>query len=173
MSGSVVSIYTAGATGAPMQERAVARAVPGRGLEGDRYFAGAGAFSGGAAAGREVTELTLIEDEVIQHLRDDLRLDVSAADSRRNLVTRSVALNDLVAVEFYVGEVRMRGAGLCEPCVSLVQSPEKRHLLRGLVHKGGLRAQILTTGTIAVGDRIDEVAEEVRPARNGCFSRTS
>lgn len=146
-----------------MQERDVARAVPGRGLEGDRYFAGAGAFSGQAAAGREVTEVTLIEDEVIEHLRDDLSIDVRAVDSRRNLVTRSVALNDLVGVEFSVGDVRLRGAGLCEPCVSLVQSPEKRHLLRGLVHKGGLRAQILTAGTIAVGDRVDVVAEQLRP----------
>ena len=142
-----------------MQERALARAVPGRGLEGDRYFAGAGAFSGQTRPGREVTELTLIEDEVIEHLRDDICLDVIAVDSRRNLVTRAVPLNDLVGVEFSVGEVRMRGAGLCEPCVSLVKSPENRHLLRGLVHKGGLRAQILTAGTIAVGDQVEAVAE--------------
>lgn len=142
-----------------MQERAVARAVPGRGLEGDRYFARSGAFSGQTAPGREVTELTLIEDEVIKHLRDDLSLDVSAVDSRRNLVTRAVALNDLVGVEFSVGAVRMRGAGLCEPCVSLVKSPENRQLLRGLVHKGGLRAQIMTEGTIAIGDQVEAVAE--------------
>jgi MOSC domain-containing protein YiiM len=159
VSGSVVAIYIAGAAGAPMQERALARAVPGRGLEGDRYFAGSGAFSGQTTPGREVTELTLIEDEVIEHLRDDLCLDVSAVDSRRNLVTRAVPLNDLVGVEFSVGEVRMRGAGLCEPCVSLVKSPKNRRLLRGLVHKGGLRAQILTAGTIAVGDQVEAVAE--------------
>jgi MOSC domain-containing protein YiiM len=159
MSGTVVAIYTAAAAGAPMQKRAAARAVPGRGLEGDRYFVGAGAFSGRAAPGREVTELTLIEEEVIEHLRNDLSLDVEAVDSRRNLVTRSVALNHLVGVEFSVGDVRLRGAGLCEPCVSLVKSREKRHLLRGLVHKGGLRAQILTSGTISIGDRVDAVAQ--------------
>jgi MOSC domain-containing protein YiiM len=159
MSGSVVAIYIAGAAGAPMQERPVARAVPGRGLEGDRYFAGAGAFSGQTTPGREVTELTLIENEVIEHLREDLCLDVRAVDSRRNLVTRAIALNDLVGVEFSVGSVRMRGAGLCEPCVSLVKSPDNRRLLRGLVHKGGLRAQILTAGTIAVGDQVEAVAD--------------
>lgn len=152
MGGSVVAIYVAKAAGEPMQEREFARAVPGRGLEGDRYFAGVGAFSGKLARGREVTEATLIEDEVIDHLRIDLGLEVSAPDSRRNIVTRGVALNDLVGLEFRIGDVRLRGAGLCEPCVSLVKSPENRHLLRGLVHKGGLRAQILSEGVITLGD---------------------
>ena len=68
--GRVVSIYVAPAGGAPMEERSVVRAVPGRGLEGDRYFHGAGAFSARAAPGREITELTLIEHEVIERLQD-------------------------------------------------------------------------------------------------------
>lgn len=159
MSGSVEAIYVAAAAGEPMQERAAARAVPGRGLEGDRYFAGGGAFSGRTVRGREVTEVTLIEGEVIEHLRRDLGLEVSALDSRRNIVTRSVSLNELVGLEFSVGNVRLRGAGLCEPCVSLVKSPENRHLLRGLVHKGGLRAQILSEGVIGVGDHVETVAQ--------------
>jgi MOSC domain-containing protein YiiM len=159
MSGSVVAIYVAAAAGAPMCERDSARAVPGRGLEGDRYFNGAGEFSGGAAPGREVTEVTLIEDEVIEHLRRDLGLEVSAPDSRRNIVTRSVPLNDLVGRDFSVGEVRLHGAGLCEPCVSLVKSSENKHLLRGLVHKGGLRAQILSEGVIEVGAHVDALPQ--------------
>ena len=134
-----------------MKARTSARAVPGRGLEGDRYFSGTGTLSGRGVPGREVTELTLIEEEVIEHLRYDLGLDVDACDSRRNIVTRSHALNDLVGVEFWVGSALLRGAGLCEPCLSLVKSPDNRHLLRGLVHRGGLRAQILTEGVIAVG----------------------
>jgi MOSC domain-containing protein YiiM len=159
MSGSVEAIYIAAAAGEPMQARDAARAVPGRGLEGDRYFNGAGAFSGGRAPGREVTEVTLIEGEVIEHLRRNLGLEVSPPDSRRNIVTRSVSLNELVGLEFSVGTVRLRGAGLCEPCVSLVKSPENRHLLRGLVHKGGLRAQILSGGVIGVGDHVEAVEQ--------------
>ena len=164
MSGNVVAIYVAAAAGEPMEAREAARAVPGRGLEGDRYFNGAGVFSEKAAPGREVTEVTLIEDEVIEHLRRDLSLDVRAPDSRRNIITRSVALNDLVGVEFSIGEARFRGAGLCEPCVSLVKSPENRHLLRGLVHKGGLRARILRQGVIRVGDQVDAPAP-AKPAQ--------
>jgi MOSC domain-containing protein YiiM len=142
-----------------MESRSEVRAVPGRGLAGDRYFFDQGRFSATPTRGREITELTLIEHEVIQYLGFEWGLDVEETDSRRNLVTRGVSLNDLVGVEFDVGQVRLRGAGLCEPCVSLVKSPTHRHLLRALAHKGGLRAQILSEGTIALGAPILVSAE--------------
>jgi MOSC domain-containing protein YiiM len=158
IAGRVVSIYIAPAAGSQTQSLEDVEALPGRGLAGDRYFAGNGAFSSGAVPGREVTELTLIESEVIEHLREEWGIDVTAADSRRNLVTSGVALNELVGKEFEVGDVRLRGASLCEPCVSLVKSPENKHMLRALVHKGGLRAQILNAGRIAVGDPVADAA---------------
>lgn len=150
----IVGIYTAPSAGAPMQFRTEVHAVPGRGLAGDRYFEDSGRFSAAPVPGREVTELTLIESEVIEYLRLEWGLEVDEADSRRNLVTYGIPLNDLIGADFDAGEVRLRGAGLCEPCVSLVRSPAHRHLLRALAHKGGLRAQILNEGTIAVGDPI-------------------
>jgi len=150
----IVAIYTAASAGAAMQARTEVHAVPGRGLAGDRYFTDSGRFSTAPLPGREVTELTLIESEVIEYLRLEWGLEVTEADSRRNLVTRGISLNDLIGAEFDVGEVRLRGAGLCEPCVSLVKSPAHRHLLRALAHKGGLRAQILSQGTIAVDDPV-------------------
>ncbi len=152
--GRVVSIHVSRVAGLPMSRRDKVRAVPRRGLEGDRYFNGAGEFSSRTTPGREVTEVTLIEAEVIEHLQRNLGIDLEAADSRRNIVTRGVSLNSLVGSEFQVGQVRLVGASLCEPCVSLVRSNENKHLLRGLVHKGGLRARILTPGTIAVGDAV-------------------
>jgi MOSC domain-containing protein YiiM len=150
----VLAIYTATDTGSSMQPQDEVHAVPGRGLVGDRYFSGNGRFSENPMPGREITELTLIEGEVIEWIRREWQLDVNDRDSRRNLVTWGVALNELVGQEFSVGGVRLRGAGPCEPCVSLVKSPEHRHLLRALVHKGGLRAQILTEGAITIGDRV-------------------
>jgi MOSC domain-containing protein YiiM len=153
-SGRVVSLYTAPTTGAQMQARDHVRAVPRRGLDGDRYFTGDGAFSSRTVPGREATEVTLIEAEVIEDLRRHWGLDVQAADSRRNIVTTGVALNELVGREFQVGAVRLHGASLCEPCISLVKSARNKHLLRGLVHKGGLRAKILSSGTIVVGDAV-------------------
>lgn len=152
--GRIVAIYTAAGPGDPMQLRYDVRAIPGRGLEGDRYFTDVGTFSERRLPGREITEVTLVESEVIQHLRIEWGLDVEEADSRRNLVTQGVALNDLVGSEFDVGEVRLRGASLCEPCVSLVKSPEHRQLLRALAHKGGLRANVLREGTITLGDPV-------------------
>ena len=137
-----------------MQARERVRAVPDRGLEGDRYYAGNGAFSTRSVPGREITEITLIEAEVIEHLQREYGLDVDAPDSRRNIVTRGIELNPLLGREFSVGDVRLRGASLCEPCVSLVKRPENKHLLRGLAHKGGLRAKILNAGTIAVDDPV-------------------
>jgi MOSC domain-containing protein YiiM len=161
----VVSIYVAPAGGAPMEGRSVVRAVPGRGLEGDRYFDGAGAFSARAVPGREITELTLIEAEVIDKLQRDWGIDAVAADSRRNIVTSGIELNELVGTCFRVGEVRLLAASLCEPCVSLVKSPANRHLLRGLAHKGGLRARILSGGAIALGDAIEPEADLVDRVR--------
>jgi MOSC domain-containing protein YiiM len=160
--GRIVAIYTAAGLGHPMQSRDEVRAVPGRGLEGDRYFSDSGRFSRQRLPGREITELTLIESEVVQHLRLDWGLNVEEVDSRRNLVTWGVALNDLVGSEFHVGEVRLRGESLCEPCVSLVRSHEHTHLLRALAHKGGLRARILTEGTITTGDPITVVVTEAQ-----------
>jgi len=123
------------------------RAVAGRGLEGDRYASGEGTFSGGTGDGRA---LTLIEGEVLDamSLPDGSRL--GPAEARRNLVTRGISLNPLVGRRFTVGEVECEGRRLCEPCAHL-QRLTAPGVLRGLVHRGGLRADILSDGEIEVG----------------------
>ncbi len=126
------------------------RAVPGKGLEGDRYFKQVGTYSGHPGSGREVT---LVEIEALEGLRRDYGIDLDAGRTRRNIVTRGVALNHLVDHEFRVGEVTLRGVRLCEPC-SHLESLTRPGVLRGLVHRGGLRAQILTEGSIHAGDTI-------------------
>jgi MOSC domain-containing protein YiiM len=127
-----------------------ARAVPGRGLEGDRYFNQAGTFW----KPQPDYELTLIEIEALEGLQREFGVELEAGDGRRNVVTRGVSLNDLVGQEFQVGEVRLRGIRLCEPCSHLAKLSH-RAVLRGLVHRGGLRAQILTEGKIHVGDAVE------------------
>jgi MOSC domain-containing protein YiiM len=127
------------------------RAVPGRGLEGDRYFAGEGTFS--PHPQKPDFEITLIENEKIEAFAFESGLPFTASHARRNLVTEGVDLNALVGREFLVGEVRLRGIRLCEPCNYLAKTtfPET---LKGLVSKGGLRAQIVTEGVIRVGDAV-------------------
>jgi MOSC domain-containing protein YiiM len=134
-----------------MTSRSEVRAVPGKGIEGDRYFGGNGTFS--PHPGRPDYEITLIEKEKIDAFARETGLPFTAFHARRNLVTQGVDLNALAGREFLVGEVRIRGIRLCEPCRHLARTtfPET---LKGLVHKGGLRAQIVTEGTIRAGDPI-------------------
>ena len=146
-----IEILTASSPSSPMTAQAAARAVPGLGLEGDRYFDGTGTFSPDPR--KPDFELTLIEKEKIEAFARESGLPFTAAEARRNLVTEGVDLNALVGREFQIGEVRVRGIRLCEPCnyLAKITFPET---LKGLVHKGGLRAQILTEGTLRPGDPI-------------------
>ncbi|MCA1831436.1 MAG: MOSC domain-containing protein [Actinomycetota bacterium] len=146
--GEVVAIYTAPGAEARMTPVEEVRAVPGLGLEGDRYFERTGTYADKWGPHREAT---LIEVEAIEAVKQEDGVDFDAADSRRNIVTRGVALNHLVDREFTVGDVRFRGIRLCEPCTHMERVSGKP-ARKSLIHRGGLRAQILTEGTVRVGD---------------------
>jgi MOSC domain-containing protein YiiM len=148
--GSVVSIHITSAAGQPMETVPEARAVAGRGLEGDRYSLGTGYYSDKPSDGGR--ELTLIETETLEAL-PALGIKLSPAESRRNIATVGVPLNHLVGREFRVGAVRLRGTRLCEPCKHL-DGLTQAGAMAALVHRGGLRAQILNDGLIRVGDTI-------------------
>lgn len=152
--GTVVSIHIAAAAAGPAVSVNEVRAVPGKGLEGDRYFHLAGTYSDNPGPFRQVT---LIEIEAIEALRRDYRIDLNPGDSRRNIVTRRVPLNHLVGREFKVGEVTLRGIDLCEPC-SHLENLSRKGVQRGLIHRGGLRAHIIYGGMIRVGDPVQELA---------------
>ena len=147
--GTVVLISIARAGGDATASTDQVRAVAGRGLEGDRYFNNAGTFSNSPGAGRAVT---LIESEAIDAVARDCGCELDYKDTRRNIVTRGVALNDLIDREFRGGGVRLRGVRLCEPCK--VSFPDA-NVKEALVSRGGLRADILTDGEIRVGDSIE------------------
>ena len=150
--GEVVSIHVAGEAAAPMETLAEARAVPGRGLEGDRYFLGTGLYSNRPGVGGR--EITLIETETLDALAKTLNIKLPAVESRRNIATSGAPLNHLVDREFWVGEVRLLGTRLCEPCMHLEQLTRLQGVMSGLVHRGGLRARILNEGVIRTGDAI-------------------
>lgn len=134
-----------------------AHAVPGKGIEGDRYFLGTGHFSPHHSPSHE---LTLIEDETIDALNGEYPdLHLQQGDARRNVVTHGVPLNHLVGHVFQVGEVRLRGIRLCQPCLHIAQLTH-HNVLSGLVNRGGLRAQILQEGIIRLGDSIVDLYEE-------------
>jgi len=147
--GKVESIHIASAATGPVQALDQAVLTPGVGLEGDRYALKQGTFF----KPEPDFELTLIEAEAIEALRREYDVELAPGEARRNIVTRDVPLNHLVGKEFVVGDVRIRGIRLCEPCDHL-QRVTGKQLIKGLRHRGGLRAQILTQGTIRVGDSV-------------------
>jgi hypothetical protein len=155
MAGDVVGIYISEVKTGPMMPVVTATALPGRGLLGDRYAAKAGTFTPRSDRLRGY-DLTLIESEVLDRVtfRDGSHL--TAPESRRNVVTRGIDLNALVGREFTIGSVRALGQRLCEPCVHL-QRLTRPGMIAGLVHQGGLRADILTDGEIRLGDPIAAV----------------
>jgi MOSC domain-containing protein YiiM len=134
-----------------MQPLESVRAVAGRGLEGDRYYLREGTYSRQEGPDREIT---LIEIEALEALARDYGLTLDASESRRNVTTRDVALNHLVGRTFRIGEATVHSLRLCEPCGHMERLCGKR-VRPGLVHRGGLRAEIVRDGVIRVGDPIE------------------
>jgi ADP-ribose pyrophosphatase YjhB (NUDIX family) len=151
--GWVEHIHIATAAGRRMTALAGADARPGVGLLGDRYAAGAGYWRDD----RVSRDVTLVEAETIEHLADR-GISLEPGELRRNVTTRGVGLNDLVGRLFWADDVLCRGTQLCEPCRHLEELTGKR-LLRPLVHRGGLRAELMSGGTIRVGDAVEEADE--------------
>ena len=123
----------------PLEPVDSVRAIAGKGLEGDRNFKANGAKPGQA--------LTLVEAENVE----DVGLDPGG--SRRQVTVRGVQLNDLVGKTFRVGDVECYGVALCEPCTHL-ESMTRPGIIKDLVHRAGINADILTDGVIRVGDQI-------------------
>ncbi len=143
--GRVEAIFITAASQAPMIECRSVKAITGCGLEGDRYCI--------AKPGeKSFANLTLIEQEAYDHLASiDLELPTNAL--RRNLLTSGIQLSALVGREFTVGNVRCLGSELAEPC-NYIQGRTLPGVLKAMVGRGGLRAQILDGGLISVGDAV-------------------
>jgi len=160
--GRVEAIAVAEQATAPMRQVERARALAGRGLDGDRYAAKAGTFTPpwpvrllplGIARGYD---LTLIAAEVLDELVLPGGGKIEYIEARRNIVTRGVDLNALVGRRFRIGDVECLGQRLCEPCSHLERLTTKG-MLRSLIHRGGLRADILTDGQISTGAVIETI----------------
>jgi len=165
--GVVEAIHLAAAAGEPVREAELVRANAGVGLDGDRYALGCGHYSPDLRVSRD---LTLIEAEVIEDLARNHGIQLAPGETRRNITTRGIRLNDLVGRRFWVGEVLCEGTRLCEPCQYLTERTGKP-LLRPLVHRGGLRADIVRCGWIRRGDRVQLVAGQVSYASGASGDR--
>ena len=153
--GTLTKIHITTEESGPLGTVANALAVAGRGIEGDRYFgepAGDGKYNSSDRAA------TLIEAEAIEGAIRDYGIELSSGETRRNLVTRGVALNHLVGRRFKVGQATLEGVELCEPCGHL-EALTRKGVRKALVHRGGLRARIIEGGLMSVGDTVELLGE--------------
>jgi MOSC domain-containing protein YiiM len=161
--GTLEGIFIGRTKAAPLELVESARAIAGQGLEGDRYCSGNGSFSSYKATGKDAEhhpqdkQVTLIEAEAIEAAAADYEVTIGPAQSRRNLLVRGVPLNHLVGKEFLVGEVRLRGLRLCEPCGHL-EKLTVSGIKTALLHRGGLRAEILGNGVLRTGDAVRSIS---------------
>jgi MOSC domain-containing protein YiiM len=148
-SGRVEAIWIRAESNGTPEPLERASLAAGRGIEGDRYW-NASSPENPSPPGRA---LTLIEAEAIEGLREDTGIVIGAEQSGRNVVTRGIALNDLVGKRFRVGDVECEGVELCHPCRTFERRTEQG-VLKGMTNRGGLNADIVAGGEIAVGDEV-------------------
>jgi MOSC domain-containing protein YiiM len=144
---SIERIFIRPPGGNPTIEQNSVRVVAGAGIDGDRYF---------DAHDEPGQNVTFVEAEAIEAFALEHRRPVDLSATGRNVVTRGVRLNELVGREFIVGSVRFRGVELCEPCLTLgeaLASPtlSPARVVKHWAHRGGLRADVLTSGELFVG----------------------
>jgi MOSC domain-containing protein YiiM len=152
--GTVDAVFVAPEAGAEMREVDEVEAVAGAGLRGDRYFRGneTGTFVGWEADEERPAgyDLTLVEREAVAAIEREAGIDLAPGEHRRNVETRDVALNHLVGERFRVGPVVCEGVRLCEPC-DYLQRVTREGVLDALVHRGGLRADVVEGGLLRAG----------------------
>ena len=121
--------------------------VAGKGLVGDRHF---------KENNETRCQITLIEIENINYFNRTSGTSIPAIEFRRNIITEGIKLNDLVGSEFLIGKVKVKAHDLCRPCKYLQESLKQKNLVKELLHKSGLRCEILTSGKIFVDDEIKQ-----------------
>jgi MOSC domain-containing protein YiiM len=146
----VEDIHTAPRTAAPVEPAERVRVIAGRGVEGDRFFGRHRPGSG--------HDLTLIAAEALDALHEETGIDLRDGASRRQVTTRGIDVNALVGRRFRIGSVEAVGIELCEPCRHLQKLTDPR-VLRGLVHRGGINADVVEDGEIAVGDPVLDLGD--------------
>ena len=143
--------------GLPMQSLVSAKIVE-SGIEGDRYASGKGAFSKSPPPRNIDRHMTLIESEAIHDVNTERNINITFAETRRNILTIGIKLNDLVGKQFSIGGVQVEGVELCEPCgrpgTLVANADVKQHFKDAFVNRGGLRVRVLSTGEIHQGDEI-------------------
>ena len=157
MDGTVEQLFIAREDSAPMESLESVEALEG-GLENDRYLTGEGYYSP-----FDVCEVTLIEAEAIEEIAKEFDIDLSDGRHRRNVVTRGVAVHDLLGATFSIGDAVLRGTRPRPPCAHVERVAGEKGVARALKNKrGGICASVVEPGTIAVDDAIEVLEPDAR-----------
>ncbi|MBK8816332.1 MAG: sulfurase [Methylococcaceae bacterium] len=151
MTGYLTAIFVSPSKHSEQISLESAQLIAGKGITGDRFY--------GNRQKHTQLNLTLIEAETIEAFNRCYNETLALSATRRNLITRNVRLNDLVDKHFYIGDVLCVGRELCEPCIVMARQISNcglssTDIIRFFENKGGLRAEILTSGIAQVGDYI-------------------
>jgi hypothetical protein len=146
----ISSIWIATAAGAELHPLDTAEIVAGRGIIGDRYHIGKGSFSRWQDPWRAIT---FIEQEAIETAQSEHGIIFSKGRARRNVVTIGIPLEDLIGRHFRIGSAEFKGSRICHPCRYLDRVVEAGSY-QALKHRGGIRAEIVKSGSITIGDEI-------------------
>src|SRR3954447_3789383 len=141
MAAVVEGIFVGAIDQGPLEATDEVQVKTGAGIEGDRYGD---------------RDITLFEAEAIEHLASNSGIDLKPSEIRRNVMTRGVSLNELLGHRIRVGDVEAVVTELCHPCNHL-QKLTAPGVMRGLVNRGGLNANVLAGGAIRVGDQIEDL----------------
>ena len=143
--GKVVEIGIANIKGNQIQKVNEVEALKGKGLQNDRKF---------SENNQKKRQITLIEIENINYFNNISKTNIPPLDFRRNIITENIRLNDLVGKEFFVGKIKLKAHDLCKPCKYLQDKLKQNNFIKEFMYTGGLRCEILNSGTINVGDKI-------------------
>ncbi|HEX6712517.1 MAG TPA: MOSC domain-containing protein [Thermoleophilaceae bacterium] len=151
MAGVVEGIFTGAVAEGALEAAEQVQVATHAGIEGDRHGD---------------KDITLFEAEAIEGLEADTGIDLKPSEIRRNVMTRGISLNDLLGHRIRVGEVEAVVTELCHPC-SHLQKLTQPGVLRGLVNRGGLNADVVAGGTIQVGDQIEDLGPTEHSSTDG------
>ena len=128
-----------------IEKKETIEVVASKGIVGDRYFHD---FNG------DREQITLIESENIDYYNNTFNTKFTYVEFRRNIITKNIKLNDLVGKTILVGNIKLKVNDLCRPCKDLQERLGKSNIIKEFLRRGGLRCEILSSGTINVGDKI-------------------
>ena len=119
--------------------------MAGKGITDDRHF---------SENKNDREQITLIESENIDEYNINFSTTIPYLDFRRNIVTEGIKLNNLLNKQITIGNIKLLGKDLCRPCVHLQELIGYNNIVKEFPLKGGLRCEIINSGTIYLNDEI-------------------